>query len=89
MSQFYHQIYQGKKYKNKTNSHHLLELVIYPRTFVLPRDLLPLSALGFSLAGFLSVTTSKTVGCSLIKLNKRFLSSKQYEYLLINNESIF
>lgn len=43
-------------------------------TLVLPRDLLPLSAAGLlSLIGFLSVTISKTVGSSLIKLNKRFL----------------
>lgn len=43
-------------------------------TLVLPRDLLPLSAAGLlSLIGFLSVTISKTVGRSLIKLNKRFL----------------
>lgn len=56
---------KGKIKKNKKLIH---------LTFVLPRDLLPLSTLGFSLTGFLSVTTSKTVGRSLIKLKRRFLS---------------
>lgn len=46
------------------------------QTLVLPRDLLLLSTLGLSFIGFLSVTTSNTVGWSLIKLNRRFLSSK-------------
>ena len=51
-------------------------------TFVLPRDLLPLSTLGLSFIGFLSVTTSKTVGSSLIKLNRRFLSKKSTQFML-------
>ena len=53
-------------------------------TFVLPRDFLPLSTLtmGLSFIGFLSVTTSKTVSSSLIKLNRRFLSKKSTQFML-------
>lgn len=50
-------------------------------TFVLPRDLLPLSTLGLSLTGFFSATTSKTVGRSLIILNRRFLQYTEFPSL--------
>jgi len=45
---------------------------------VLFLDLLPLSALGLSSAGFLPVTISKRVGRSFIMPNSRFLRGEKH-----------
>lgn len=58
-------------------------------TCILPRDLLPFSALGLSFMGLLSAMTSNTVGKSLIKLCRRFLSRKQQRKVRIISYVLF
>lgn len=48
---------------------------LFPPLLLLLLLLLLLFALAFSFTGFLPVTTSNTVGSSLIRLNSRFLST--------------
>ena len=79
---------QKQKQTNKQRMRNYISSLIH-LTFVLTRDLLPLSTLGLSFIGFLSVTTSKTVGRSLIILNRRFLWGKKKRQTYMNASRIY